>query len=178
MFKIVVVIAIVIIVPVLGLLIYAATKPDSFSIERSASIEAPPEEIFAILSDFRRSADWSPFEELDPAMKRSYGGAPSGQGALYAWEGNDKAGAGSMEITEASPPSRLTMKLDFIRPFEAHNVVVFTLEPEADATRVTWTMHGPMPYMAKLMSTFASMDRMVGKDFEVGLANLKRLAEQ
>jgi hypothetical protein len=110
-------------------------------------------------------------------MKRSHRGPAYGKGAVYEWDGNKEIGKGSLEITESSPPSKVTMKLDFVRPFEAHNIVEFTLEPGADSTNVTWAMHGPMPYISKLMSLFVSMGRMIGKDFEVGLANLKAVVE-
>jgi hypothetical protein len=115
---------------------------------------------------------------MDPAMKRTRSGAPTGKGSVYAWEGNSKVGQGRMEITEASPPSKVVLKLDFVKPFEAHNVVQFTMVPKGDATEVTWEMQGPAPYMAKVIHVFVSMDSMVGKDFEAGLANLKSVAER
>ena len=111
-------------------------------------------------------------------MKRTFSAATSGKGAKYAWEGNKEVGKGSMEIAESSPPSRLSIKLDFIEPFEGHNVVEFKLEPKGDSTNVSWTMHGPMPFISKVISVFCSMDSMIGKDFEAGLANLKAVAEK
>ena len=111
-------------------------------------------------------------------MKRTFGGAPAGKGATYAWEGNGKAGAGRMEITESTPSSKIAIKLDFIKPFEGHNVAEFTLQPQGDATQVTWAMHGPSPYIAKLMGLFFNMEQMIGKDFEAGLANLKTATEK
>jgi carbon monoxide dehydrogenase subunit G len=114
---------------------------------------------------------------MDPEMKRTYSGVASGKGAVYAWQGNSKVGEGRMEISDTSPPSKVTIKLDFVKPFEAHNIAEFTLEPKGDSTSVTWTMHGPSPYMAKVMGVFVSMDKMIGKDFETGLANLKTVAE-
>jgi hypothetical protein len=111
-------------------------------------------------------------------MKRTYSGAASGKGAVYAWQGNSKVGEGRMEISDTSPPSKVTIKLDFVKPFETHNIVEFTLEPQTDSTNVTWVMHGPNPYIGKVMQIFFNMDRMVGKDFEAGLANLKTLAEK
>jgi uncharacterized protein YndB with AHSA1/START domain len=170
-------IAIVLVVLIAGVLIYAATQPDAFRVQRTASIKAPPEKIFAILDDFHRSESWSPYEKKDPAMKRTFSGATSGKGSVYEWDGNKDIGKGRMEITESSPPSRLTMTLDFIKPFEAHNIVDFTLEPRGDSTEVTWAIHGPMPYLSKVMCVFFSMDRMVGGDFEAGLAALKTVAE-
>jgi hypothetical protein len=115
---------------------------------------------------------------MDPSMKRTFNGPANGKGSVYEWEGNSKVGQGRMEITDASAPSQVTIKLDFIKPFEGHNVAEFVLEPKGDSTNVTWTMRGPSPYIAKLMSVFFSMDSMIGKDFEAGLANLKAAAER
>lgn len=165
-------------VAIVGVLIVASTKPDVFRIQRSASIAAPPEKIFPLINDFRSFGSWSPYEKLDPAMKRSYTGAAAGKGAVYAWEGDGQAGAGRMEITESAPPSRIALNLDFTKPFEAHNIVEFTLEPRGGATIVTWSMHGPTPFLAKVMHVFINFDRMVGADFETGLANMKALAER
>ena len=161
-----------------ALLIYAATRPDTFLIQRGMNIKAPPEKVFAILGDFHRWEAWSPWEKLDPALKRTYSGTPSGTGAIYAWEGNSKVGAGRMEIVEALPPSVIIIKLDFLRPFEGHNIAEFTLQGQGDFTYVSWVMHGPRSYISKLIGIFMSMDKMIGKDFETGLANLKTLAEK
>ena len=171
-------IAIAIAVLIIGILGFAATKPDMFRVERAAGIKAPPEKVFALINDFKRWDAWSPWEKKDPAMKRTWGAVTSGKGAKYAWEGNSDVGKGSMEIAESSPSSRLTIKLDFIEPFEGHNIVDFTLEPKGDSTSVTWTMHGPMPFISKVISVFCNMDSMIGKDFEAGLANLKAVAEK
>jgi carbon monoxide dehydrogenase subunit G len=174
MFK---VIGIVIVVLIAAVLILAATRPDTFRVQRAASIKAPPEAIFSLINDFHRWGTWSPWEKKDPAMKRTFGAATRGKGAVYAWEGNKDVGQGRMEIAESVPPSRVAIKLDFVQPFEAHNTVEFTLEPNGDATNVTWTMQGDTPYFAKIIHLFIDMDRMVGKDFETGLANLKPAAE-
>jgi carbon monoxide dehydrogenase subunit G len=163
----------VLVLAVAGLLGYAASRPGSFRIERSAHLKAPPERIFALLEDFHRWSEWSPWEKLDPALKREYGGPERGPGATYHWIGNKQVGEGRMEITGASAPGELTIQLDFIRPFEAHNTTVFTLRPEGDGTHVSWAMNGNSPYMMKVMGVFMDMDRMVGKDFEKGLANLR-----
>jgi len=171
-------IAIAIVVLIAGLLLYAATKPDSFRVERTASIKAPPERIFPLIEDFKRWDAWSPWEKKDPAMKRTFGVTTSGKGARYAWQGNGEVGKGSMEIAESSPPSRLTIKLDFIEPFEGHNIVDFTLEPRGGSTIVTWAMHGPMPFVSKVLSVFCNMDSMIGKEFEAGLASLRAAAEK
>jgi hypothetical protein len=174
MLKVIAIVVVVLIAAVLG---YAATQPDTFRVERSAVVQAPPEKILPHLEDFHRWSDWSPWEKIDPNMQRTHSGAPKGKGAVYAWQGNSKAGAGRMEILESSA-SQVAVKLDFSKPFEAHNLVDFTLQPQGAATNVTWSMNGPQPYMMKVMCLFVSMDKMVGKDFEAGLANLKRVAEQ
>ena len=171
-------IAIVVVVLIAGVLLFAATKPDTFRVERSASIKAPPEKIFAILNDFKQWGAWSPWEKKDPAMKRNFGATTSGKGATYGWEGNKDVGTGSMTITESTPFSKLAINLDFLKPFEAHNVAEFTLTAQGDTTLVTWAMHGPTPFLAKVMHVFINFDRMVGADFETGLANLKALAER
>lgn len=170
--------AVLVVVLLAALLGYAATLPDTFQVERSTTIDAPPEKVFPLVEDFHQWSAWSPWEKLDPAMQRTHSGAAHGEGAVYEWKGNSKVGQGRMEITDATSPSRVTIKLDFLEPFEAHNVADFTLQPQGNATQVTWAMHGPSPYLTKVMSVFASMDRMVGKDFETGLANLKATAER
>ena len=170
-------IGIAVVVLIAALLGFAATRPDTFRVQRSASIKAPPEKIFALINDFHSWSAWSPYENLDPMMRRTYSGAANGKGAVYEWDGNSNVGKGRMEITAVSPPSKVTIKLDFLKPFEGHNVAEFTLDAKGDATNVTWTMHGPSPYVAKVMSIFFSMDSLVGKDFETGLANLKTVAE-
>jgi len=162
---------------VAGLLIYAATRPDSFRIERSALIKAPPEKIFGFVNDLHQWTAWSPWEKIDPALKRSYSGPQSGKGAAYGWEGNSKVGSGRMEITESAAPSKVVIKLDFLKPFEAHNTADFTFARQGDATNVTWAMFGPSPFISKLMGTFFNMERMVGGQFEQGLANLKAISE-
>jgi len=172
------IVAIVAAILIAGVLIAAATRPDTFRVQRAASIKAPPEKIFALINDFKAWATWSPWEKKDPAMKRTYGATTSGKGAAYAWEGNKDVGQGSMEITESSPPSKIAVRLDFLKPFEAHNIVEFTLEAKGDATSVTWAMRGDTPYFAKIIHVFINMDDMVGKDFEAGLANLKAVAEK
>ena len=171
-------IAIAIVVLVAAILGYAATRPDSFRVERATTIKAPPEKIYAFIEDFHRWDAWSPWEKLDPAMKRSFSGAAAGKGAAYAWQGDNKVGEGRMEIAESTPSSKVVIKLDFIKPFEGHDITEFTLEPKGDDTNVSWVMSGPVPYFAKVMGIFASMDSMIGKDFEKGLANLKAAAEK
>jgi carbon monoxide dehydrogenase subunit G len=171
-------IASVLALAVLALLVFAATRPDSFRVTRATSIKAPPEKIFPLISDFKRWAARSPYEKKDPNMKRSYGGPAEGKGSTYVWEGDGNVGQGRMEITEAAAPSKVAIQLDFTRPFEAHNTVVFTLLPRGEITEVTWDMQGPANYLSKLIGVFINMDRMVGSDFEAGLANLKSVAER
>ncbi|MEQ1694027.1 MAG: SRPBCC family protein, partial [Gemmatimonas sp.] len=154
------------------------TQPDSFSVERKISINAAPEKVFANLNDFHTWEAWSPWAKLDPAMTTSYGGAAIGAGATYSWKGNSDVGEGRMEITQSVPSTSVTIKLDFQSPFESHNTTVFTLAPSASGTDVTWTMTGPSPYITKVMTSFVSMDRMVGGDFEKGLQQLKALSEK
>jgi hypothetical protein len=158
-------------------LILASMKPDDFRVTRSTQIKAPPEKIMASISDFHKWSAWSPYENLDPAMKRTFSGAPSGKGAIYEWSGNDKVGAGRMEILQSSVP-QVDIKLDFIKPFEGHNMAVFTAQPQGDTTTVTWAMSGPAPFISKVMQVFCSMDALIGKDFEAGLQNLKAFSEK
>ncbi len=171
-------IVLVIVVLIGAVLIFAGTKPDRFRIERSISIKAPPERIFSLINDFHQWEAWSPWEKIDPALQRTYGGAARGQGAVYEWRGNKDVGHGRMEIIESVPPSKVALKLDFIKPFEAHNTVEFTLATQGDTTTVTQAMYGPSPYMSKLMGLFFSMEQMVGQKYEEGLANLKTIAEK
>jgi len=178
MLETIAIIVVVVVVLIAGLLGLAATKPDTFRVQRTTSIKAPPEKVFALVNDLRSHGLWSPWEKKDPAMKRTRSGAASGKGAVYAWDGDRNVGKGRMEIAEASPPSKVTLKLDFEKPFEAHNIVNFTMEPRGEATNVTWAMHGPVPFLAKIVHMFIDVDRMVGRDFEAGLANLKTLAEK
>ena len=172
------IILIVLVVAVAAILVYAATRPDAFVIQRTIGIKAPPERIYALINDFKAWPQWSPYENRDPAMRRTLGGSAQGKGATYAWEGNKDVGQGRMEITETVEPSRIVIKLDFIKPFEAHNVAEFTLVPSGDTTIVTWAMRGEWPYLSKVIGVFVNMDHMIGKDFETGLASLKALAEK
>lgn len=171
------IIAIVLAVLIAAVLILAATRPDTFEVRRTALIQAPPQAVFPLIDDFRRWESWSPWEKKDPAMKRTYGALTRGVGAAYAWDGDKNVGQGSMRIVESVPPSKVVILLDFVRPFEAHNRVEFALAPADSATQVTWSMHGGVPYFARIVHLFVDMDRMVGKDFAAGLANLKAAAE-
>ena len=172
-----IVIAILVVVPLAAILIFAATKPDTFRVQRATSIKAPPEKIFPLIADFHGWGAWSPYEKLDPAMKRTFSGAANGKGAVYEWDSDGKAGKGRMEITDAPGPSKVTIKLDFFKPFEAHNTAEFTLTPESGGTQVTWAMYGPVPYFFKIMHMLCNMDKMCGRDFDAGLASMKARAE-
>ena len=171
-------ILIVVVVLIAAILIYAATKPDAFRIQRSASIAAPPDKVFALINDFHTWASWSPWEKKDLAMKKTHSGPSQGKGAVLEWDGNKDVGTGRMEVLESTPPSKILIKLDFFKPFEVHNTAEFTLTPNASSTQITWAMYGSQPYMMKVMGLFCSMDKMVGKDFEDGLSSLKALAEK
>ncbi len=194
MLKIVGIVIIFVLVVVAGILIYAATKPNEFRVQRSLAIKAPPERIYAQIADLKAWQAWSPYEKKDPGMKRTLSGASSGKGAVYEWDGNKNVGTGRMEIIEATAPSKVGIKLDFLKPFEGHNIAEFTMRASggplqgaaplngerasADTTTVTWAMYGPSPFMMKVMGTFMNMDSMIGDDFAVGLANLKALVEK
>lgn len=154
-----------------------ATRPSHFHVERSASVSAPAEVVFGFINDFHHWPAWSPWEKLDPGMKREYSGAAQGVGARYDWAGNDDVGSGSMSIEDSQASSSLRIALEFKTPFEASNEASFNLTPEAGATTVTWGMDGENNFMFKAMGLFMNMDEMIGKDFQEGLANLKRVAE-
>ena len=182
MFEIIAIIAVVLAIVIAIVLILAATKPNTFGVRRATTVKAPPERIFPLINDFHQWGSWSPYENKDPAMKRSFSGAADGKGAVYGWEGNKNVGSGRMEIMDTSKSSKIVIKLDFFTPFEGHNTAEFTMLPQGDATNlttnVTWLMHGPAPFMSKVMQVFINLDNMIGKDFEIGLANLKRLTEK
>jgi uncharacterized protein YndB with AHSA1/START domain len=171
-------IGIAVVVIVAALLVFAAMKPDKIRVERSVTIKAPPEKVYALISDFHEWPKWAPQDREDPAMKRSYSGELNGVGAASEWSGAGNTGSGRMEITGAEPGRRVVVKVDFARPFVAHNVNTFALAPDGDGTRVTWTMEGTNVYMMKLMSLATNMDKMMGEHFEAGLANLKAAAER
>src|SRR5436305_10611621 len=177
MFEIVLAVVVVLALAIVLVLIVALRKPDRFRVQRAIMVDATPERIFPLIADFHQWTAWSPWEERDPNLHRSYSGASSGKGAVYAWDGNRNVGAGRMEILDAPPHERIVIKLDFLSPFAAHNVAEFTFAPQGGSTNVTWLMHGPAPLLSKLMQVFMNMDDMIGKDFAAGLANLKRVAE-
>jgi len=178
MFEIIAIIAVILAVAVAAILILATTKPNTLRVQRATTVKAPAEKIFPLINDFHQWRTWSPYEHKDPAMKRTYSGAESGKGAVYAWDGDKNVGSGRMEILETAAPSRIVIKLDFFKPFEGHNTAEFTMLPQGDGTNLTWTMYGPANFMSKLMQVFMNLDNMIGKDFESGLANLKKLTEK
>lgn len=147
-------------------------EDETDSVERSGTVGAPPEQVFAAIVDLHRWEDWSPWEGRDPEMSRTYSGADRGVGAVYAWEGNRKVGTGRMEITGVTEPREVQMALSFLKPFKSENTVRFDLEPVGEGTQVTWTMETPRTFMSRVMGLFMNMDRTVGKDFEQGLAQL------
>ena len=174
MFNIILLVALLIV----AVLVFAATRPNSFSVHRSTRINAAAQAVWPLLTDFHRWPEWSPWEKLDPGMQRTHSGAGQGVGAIYEWNGNNKVGAGRMEITEAQAHSLVKMKLDFLRPFKSSNVAEYTLVDQGGATEVSWTMSGPATFITKLMGIFVSMDKMIGKGFEEGLAKMKTVAEK
>ena len=169
---------IAVLIGIAAVLGFAWSKPGSFRIARESVIKAAPEKIFPLINDFHEWSKWSPWEKMDPAMTRGFSGSAAGKGAAYAWSGNKKVGEGRMEITDTKAPQRIAIKLDFLKPFAAHNITEFTLQPGEGGTRVSWAMTGESPFMFKLMGLFMNMDQMIGKDFEAGLANMKAVAEK
>ncbi len=169
--------AITVVALVAVILLFAATRPDSFHVARAVDIKAAPEKIFPLINDFHLWEGWTPYNK-DPAMTKTFSGNASGAGAVYAWQGNQEVGKGSIEITGTTPPTRLALDLHMMEPFEGHNKVVFTLDATGDSTRVTWAMDGTQNFLVKVMGLLFNMDKMVGKDFEAGLSRLKAVAEK
>lgn len=178
MLKIIGIVAGVGVLAVIGLLVYAATFPDTFQVQRTQRISASPETIFPLINNLRGMNTWNPFAEADPEIKITYTGPESGKGARYEWSGNSQVGQGSIEIIDAAAPSRVALRLDMLKPIEGHNTVVFTLAPNASGTEVTWAMTGERPFIGKVMDAVFNMDRMVGGQFEKGLTKLKAIAEK
>lgn len=170
-------IAIAVIVIIAAVLIYATTKPDALHVERSINIKATPENIFALINDFHLWDEWTPYNK-DPAMKKTYSGSDRGVGAHYAWEGNKEVGKGEISITAVTPPNKIVMDLHMIEPFEGHNVATFTLATAGNSTKVTWSLDDKQKFMVKVLGLFLNMDKMIGRDFEAGLAKLKVIAEK
>jgi uncharacterized protein YndB with AHSA1/START domain len=160
------------------LIIAASFQPDVFHVERTTTVNAPPDKVFPLVDDLRKWTTWSPYEKLDPAMKRTFGATTAGKGATYAWDAEGKAGAGRMEIVESTPPSKVGFALDFKRPFENRAKAAFTFVPQGDKTLVTWSMDSPTPFLGKILHVFFDAESMVGEDFARGLADLKAAAEK
>jgi hypothetical protein len=160
-----------------AVLIFAATRPDTFRVERTASIKAPADKLHGLINDMKVFNTWNPYNLKDPNIKGEYQGPQAGPGAVYRFAGNKDVGKGSIAIVDTSP-SKVTMKLDMLEPFEGHNIVEFIIAPKGDATEVTWAMHGPSPYLGKVIGLVFNMDSVIGRDFEAGLANLKARAER
>jgi uncharacterized protein YndB with AHSA1/START domain len=170
-------IVIIVVLLVAAVLLYAVTRPDTFSLQRSTVIAAPPEKVFVLISDLKAFNTWNPFALKEPTAKIQYEGATDGPGAAYSWQGR-AMGSGRLEVVEVVAPTKVVMRLDFKKPTQATHRVEFTLAPQgAQATQVTWAMSGSTPYLSKLMTTFVSMDKVMGGEFEAGLANLKVAAQ-
>ena len=177
--KIGLIVTIAMVIVITGIFLYADTRPNVIQVTRSITIQAPAEKIFPLIDDFHHWPGWAPQDKEDPAMKRIYSGEQSGAGAISDWQGTGNTGKGRMTITESTAPNKVIVKVDFVRPFVAHNVNEFILEPSqaGTSTKVTWTMRGRNMFFMKLMDVFVSMDRMLGKHFEAGLQNLKIVSE-
>jgi Polyketide cyclase / dehydrase and lipid transport len=163
---------------IIAILLFANSRPSTFSLVRSAEMRSSPERVFAQLNDFKNWNNWSPWDAIDPNLQRTYSGAAAGKGAKYAWIGNKQVGEGSMEITHSVPSSKVQLNLDFLKPFKASNVTEFSLTPTAAGTHVKWEMRGPLNLFMKLFHLFMDMDGMVGKDFDKGLNTLKSIVEK
>jgi hypothetical protein len=157
---------------------FIATRPASFRIARSETMAAPAAAAFALVNDFRRWGEWSPWSKIDPAMEVTYGGAETGEGATYAWSGNREIGEGQMTIEESRPDELIRIRLEFKKPMKATNTAEFTFEPEGEGTRVTWSMEGRNGFLGKAIGLVMNMDRMVGDQFEKGLADMKSIVER
>lgn len=162
----------------IAVVLYAAARPDNFRIERSVRIKASAERIYPFMSDFHKGDLWVPYEKKDPGMKRKFSGPANGKGAIYEFDGNKQVGKGRLEIVEAVPPTKVVLTLDMIKPMQGHNIVQYTIRPDGDGSDVTWAMQGACSFVGKFMGMFFKVDKMVGRDFETGLANLKALVEQ
>jgi uncharacterized protein YndB with AHSA1/START domain len=170
-------VSLILIISVLVILVLAARQKKSIAVVRSVEIRAQPDRIFALINDFHHWPDWAPQDTSDATMIRTYAGAASGQGAVSEWTSKGQAGAGRMEIVESIPAERVTVRVDFARPFQLTNTNQFILESTGERTRVTWSMHGPSPFLARVVGLFINMDRVMGKHFELGLQSLKMSAE-
>jgi uncharacterized protein YndB with AHSA1/START domain len=170
-------ILIALVVIVVVLVVIVALQPSEFRVTRSITISAPPAAVFAQVNDFHKWEAWNPWGKIDPAMKQTYEGAPAGPGAIYTWSGNNEVGEGHMTITDSRPNELIRVKLEFFKPFAATNTAEFTLKPEGNQTVVTWSMFGEKNFMAKAVHLVINMDKMIGGQFEKGLADMKSVVE-
>jgi Polyketide cyclase / dehydrase and lipid transport len=171
-------IVLVLLVVIAGLAAFIATRPAEFTIERTAQVNASPEAVFPLIDNFHNWQSWSPFEKLDPEMKKSFEGPEAGAGASYAWNGNGQAGEGRMTIEQSRPNDGVDMKLEFTRPFASTCKTKFLLVPDSGGTKVTWRMEGSNSFIGKAMSLVMNMDQMIGKEFEEGLSNLNKVTQE
>jgi carbon monoxide dehydrogenase subunit G len=171
-----IIIGIVVLLLIAAAVVYIATRPEDFHVQRSAQISAPRDVVFSIINDLHEWEHWSPYDKRDPNMKKTFEGSSEGPGAIYTWNGNSQVGEGRMTVLESKPGELITMRLEFFRPFKGVNQVNFKLEPSEGGTRVSWIMDGKKNFITKAMGLFMDMDNMVGKDFEQGLANLDQVA--
>src|SRR5438094_9415225 len=171
--KILIAVAIIVVVFV----VIVALQPSEFGVVRSATISAPAPALFAQVNDFHKWEAWNPWGKLDPTMKQAYEGAPAGTGAIYTWSGNNEVGEGRMTLTESRPSDLIRIKLEFFKPFAGTNIAEFTFKPEGNQTAVTWSMAGKNNFMAKAIHLFMNMDKMIGGQFETGLAQMKLIVE-
>jgi uncharacterized protein YndB with AHSA1/START domain len=178
MLKIIGIIAGVVAIGVIGVLAYAATLPDTFRVQRSVSIKAPPDKVFPFINNLKTMNEWNPFAKQDPTIRLTYSGPAGGKGAANDWDSDGQAGKGRLEITESAPPSQVTMRLDMIKPMEGHNAIVFALQPQSGGTNVRWAMSGEYNFITKVVALLFNMDRMIGGEFEKGLSDLKAMAEK
>ena len=171
--KILIALAVIIVV----LVVIVALQPSDFRVTRSTTISAPPPAVFIQVNDFHKWQAWNPWGKIDPAMKQTYEGAPAGTGAIYTWSGNNEVGEGRMTITDSRPNELIRVKLEFFKPFAGTNTGDFTFKPEGNQTLVTWSMFGEKNFMAKAIHLVMNMDKMIGGQFEKGLADMKSVVE-
>jgi Polyketide cyclase / dehydrase and lipid transport len=177
MLETILIILAVLAVIVIGFVVVVATRPSDFRITRSAAMSAPAADAFAQVNDFHHWDAWSPWAKIDPTMKQTYEGATTGTGAIYSWSGDGKAGQGRMTITESRPSDLILIKLEFMKPFQATHTAEFAFKPDANQTLVTWSMFGSKNFMLKAFGLFMNMDKMLGAEFEKGLASMKSVVE-
>ncbi|MES2038158.1 MAG: SRPBCC family protein [Pseudomonadota bacterium] len=172
------ILAAIVILLLIAFFLFVATRPDDFRVERALTMRASPEQIFPLINDFHEWEAWSPWEKADPAVQRTYSGAESGKGAVYAWKGNKQLGEGKMEILDTQPFHSLRLQINFYKPFAAQNTIEFHLEDKGGSTLVRHAMFGPSNFMSKLMGLFFNMDKMVGEKFDEGLLSIKNIVEK